>query len=128
MKRRAMTERCKRRREGLYGVEILNLGLLSVTLEFAVQVARILPFAVAGPVTTHEKEPPDALEFWTDAAIWLQVLPLSRLTSSLTVAVAPRLLVQLIVLVEPIVQFDVPVGAVTVIVPSLSLIVPVPCA
>ena len=79
------------------GVAIVKFtSLVSVTVAFAVQVARIRAVVVGDPLTVQLKLPPVALEFWTDAARRLHVAPPSRLSSSPTVAALPRLLVHVI--------------------------------
>jgi len=102
----------------IVGFAIVKLALVPVTAVFAVHTARIRASApkVVGLVTVQLKLPPVAVEFCTEAAICVHVRPEFRVTSSRTVAVGPRLLVQLMVWTLPTAQ-DAPLaGAVTLIV------------
>jgi hypothetical protein len=101
----------------IVGFAIVKLPVEPVTFVFAVHTARIRAEVVVGLVTVQLKLPPVALEFCTEAAIWLHVLPPSRLTSSRTVALDPRLFVQLIVCTLPTSQVSPALGAVRLIVP-----------
>jgi hypothetical protein len=81
----------------MLGLASVKLPVLSLTLVFAVHTARIRALLVDEPATVQLKLPPVALEFWTEGAIVVHVLPPFVLRSSRTAAVDPRLFVHVIV-------------------------------
>ena len=105
------------------GAAIVKFVSLASLAAPVAALTRIRAAVVAGFVTTHAYEPALALAFVTGEASTLQAVPLSRLTSMLTVLPAPRLWVQAIVCPEPTAQFTPVLGTVTVIVGSTTLTV-----
>ena len=95
--------------------EMVKLTALTLAMVGSVaEEMRTRALVVAGVVTTQLKVPVVSAPLGTFAAIELQVAPPSRLTSMSTVAAAPRLWVQVIDRVLPIVQVTAVLGAVMV--------------